>query len=203
MRIRSKFNQQRDEHQDYREHESDCQFRKARLLLLIKTTILDRHSRRQFHVLHQLGLDLPNGRSEVASFESSGYTDHLTQVLALDLSLSFIDLHGSDLVETEQLPARGTNLQGLYFVERGAHIGRKYNAHFDQPVLLQDRRRSVAGHCCRDRRSDVVCGYSKLRRSERIDVESNGWSADDDAVQRVDNAWHFLDCFFNFVGCCV
>src|SRR5262245_58398179 len=99
MRIRAKLDQQRDENQDDCDNKRHRQFAKARLLLLKKSAILDSHSRRQLHVLLQLRLDLANSRSEIISFKSTSHADHLPQVLALNLSLSFVDLHSGDLVQ--------------------------------------------------------------------------------------------------------
>src|ERR1043165_180745 len=101
MSVRTKLDEQSDEDEQHRKHECHHQLAKAGLLFLVQSAVFDRHSRRKFHVLHQLILNLANRRTEIASFETSGYTDHLAQVLAFDFRLAFVDVDIGDLIESK------------------------------------------------------------------------------------------------------
>src|SRR5215510_3791187 len=138
MSVRTKFNQQSDEDEQYSEDQSHHQFAKTPLLFLVQAAKLDRHSGRQLHILGQLVLNLPDRCAEVLSFQASGNRDHLAQVLTGDLSLALLVLNVGHLIKTEQLPRSRTNLQGAYLVERSAHVSGKDYAHPNQAVLLQN-----------------------------------------------------------------
>src|ERR1051325_6391321 len=140
---RSKLDKQGNEDKHHREHQRRYQFTKTRLLLFVKSTKLDRHARRQLHVFRELLTDLTNGRTEIVSFKASGHRDHLAQILALDLRLTFIDLDLRNLIEPEELSRRRAHLQRFDRIERRAHVCRKDPPHFDQTILLQDRRTSI------------------------------------------------------------
>src|SRR6185503_1026692 len=104
MCIGTKLNQQSNEDQQHGQNERGGELAKARLLFLIQPSVFNRHSRRKLHVLYQLLLNLTYRRAEVASFETSCYSDHLAQILAFDFRLAFIDFDIGHLIEAKELP---------------------------------------------------------------------------------------------------
>ena len=102
VRKGTKLNQQGYEHEHDREHQRNQKFAEARLLFLIKASVLDRHCGRKFDLPWQNGFDFINGRAEVLAFQPAGNGDVLAQVLARDLGLSLLVLDIGHLIESKQ-----------------------------------------------------------------------------------------------------
>src|SRR5262245_21019121 len=101
MCIRTKLDEQSNKDKQHGKHERRCQLAKAGLLFLKQASVFDCHSRRELHVLNQLILNLMDRRTEITSFETSCYRNHLAQVLAFDFCLAFININICHLIESE------------------------------------------------------------------------------------------------------